>query len=1039
MYDIYKGNQDDYFMCTIPFDVSDQAFVVAEFDCWVEGQWDIWDYYTPYDYLDFEVWDLGDWYNPYGLTLYDHDNPTEPFEYPNYVWNWMDFQNSAGYLLGGAMYFMDTTMDPYDYFIGCDYLQSIVDLGGGWWHVTCTLPIGWFYDPTEVYFRFSWHSDPQFQYEGAYVDNFKVISLEEIEEKIFQTHSQGPIEWEVEIPYYFEFPLTWGTEQCPIEEGCYTILVWLENHDGESFNDWPYYVEIDFCVGDEIDCEITDLLVEDSFTQEIVPDEGRMTKGADAHIVFDYHNNGNVPVEDVAITASAFKKTWETVYSTDFEGMVWAETGAFYSNANGMQSPDLWTKVSFDSWSGSSCLGCLNKDTMHYENGLYVNYVVGPIIDMENVEEAYMDYYVKYITADAADRMIVNLRDPACNFVLGCGASMTGFHPQWEGPMQPLGTYAPFNLKAYYDFWIAAYGLFTNPDGSQSYDCGIGFRTYSDMMDYTNDYAEEMGVYWSGWLVDDVSVRVLSIAEEPTWTDTLIIPGPIEPCDTYHAQFEWEDVDYSMYRICVEAVCEGDIDEDNNELCQDIIVVDDLEYATDPKVESHDYTGSEGCWGLCGSDYDWYLSTNPDSEWYEWDLDCTAVLCPEGESCIDITHLWPSGPVGVPTSIFLEDFELGIIPFGWTTVNLGTGVGWFIDFYGSGTFEEPSTGTGAFYACIDSDDSGMGVHDTGILTSPPIDLTAGGTATGTVDIEFDVGWNCMAGGPDFGYVQILDLGVPYQILKVYDFSNDPTNQHEILTFDPSGMIDPTTAQIEFFYDDMNTWAWNLAVDNVEVIAYVGGAPPTLPLVIEFDRWCDIEYGWDFVLLEVVDGCPEEGHETVPDDWQIVWLITGNEYDTGGWQHEVVDLAPYITGNEFMLRFRFISDDWHYSEYRGFLLDNVFIADLFDVTQITDPVPVFEDFFDDFSTEDDICVGDDSNWCLDMSFGAGQYWEYVPDNEWCNTFPAYGLKDGLIWDTEILMHMKHTSTSSTITTLQLIHMEQLDMLKSVLMAEQTGIY
>jgi hypothetical protein len=341
MYDIYKGNQHDYFECTKVFDVSDQAFVEVSFDCWVEGQWDQWysGLYTPIDYLNFEVYDLGTWYNPYGYTLYDHYNPTVPFAYPNYVDNEMAFAYTYPAYMSGAQYFFDTTIDPYQPDITMDYLQEVVDLGGGWWHVTVTLPIGWFYDPYNVQFRFSWLSDPQFQYEGAYVDNFKVVSIEEVEEKIFQTHSQGPQEWEPEIEYFFEFPLTWGTDDCPIEEGCYTLLLWVENHDGESYNDWPYYVEIDFCVGDEVDCEITDMFIEDSFTQELVPPEGRMTQGADAHIVFDYHNNGNVPVEDVAITASAYKKSWETVYSTDFEGMVWADHGAF-------DGPDLWHKSS---------------------------------------------------------------------------------------------------------------------------------------------------------------------------------------------------------------------------------------------------------------------------------------------------------------------------------------------------------------------------------------------------------------------------------------------------------------------------------------------------------------------------------------------------------------------------------------------------------------------------------------------------------------------------------------------------------------------
>jgi hypothetical protein len=133
MYDIYKGNQHDYFECTKVFDISDQAFVEVSFDCWVEGQWDQWysGLYTPIDYLNFEVYDLG-WWNPYGYTLYDHYDPTVPFAYPNYVYNEMRFAYTYPAYMSGAQYFFDTTIDPYQPDITMDYLQEVVDLGGGW-------------------------------------------------------------------------------------------------------------------------------------------------------------------------------------------------------------------------------------------------------------------------------------------------------------------------------------------------------------------------------------------------------------------------------------------------------------------------------------------------------------------------------------------------------------------------------------------------------------------------------------------------------------------------------------------------------------------------------------------------------------------------------------------------------------------------------------------------------------------------------------------------------------------------------------------
>jgi hypothetical protein len=370
--------------------------------------------------------------------------------------------------------------------------------------------------------------------------------------------------------------------------------------------------------------------------------------------------------------------------------------------------------------------------------------------------------------------------------------------------------------------------------------------------------------------------------------------------------------------------------------------------------------------------------------------------------------------------IFFEDFELGIIPPGWTAINLGW-VGWFIDWYGSGTFEEPTTGSGLYYACIDSDDNGPG--EIGFLITPTIDLTDGGLNPGTtVEIEYDVGWNNLAGGPDNGYVAITD-GVVYDILKVYDPSNDPTNGHESFTYDfaAAGMLFPTSAWLEFFYDDMGTWAWNLAVDNVEVGYLTGGAPvPDLDMEMFYDIWFDTEYAWDFCYVEVLDYSavgPEHCDENIY--WQIVDLVTGwapydyplyvapwtilGTLDADNWvrgagiDFGILQDYGFITGDEIGIRFRFQSDNYYmdpgygYGEIRGVRIDNVFIEDFFDVTEITDPAPVFEDLLDP------LC--DLTNWCV-YNLQYGQFWEEISDTEYCTFFPGDPLLDALVWETEI---------------------------------------
>jgi Big-like domain-containing protein len=1040
MYGEYKSCQDDYLETTAGYDLAEYDFVEVKFDIWVEGEYEYNGYYQPFDYLDFEVWDDGDWYNPVGLTLYNPDavDSCDHYAYPNFQYNQMWFVDSQlYYLLPGVFYFPDTTVCPYDYYADSNYLQFTqtsechiedIEIGGGWWQVQCTLPIGWFYDPTAVDFRFSWHTDVENQFEGAYVDNVRIFGFHDVNTKIFQTHSQGQIEWDMS-EYAFEFPLEW----CDVELGNYMIKLWVENHAGDTQNNYNDSWIIDFTVIDDIDCDITDLIIEDSFTQVIVPDGGTMTKGADAHIVYEFHNDGNLPVSDVEIVATAQKMTWEEDYSTDFEGMAWSDTGTF-------DGPQLWHKTSFDAWSGSSCLANFNKDTRHYENNMYYNYVFGPTVDMEGVLDCQIDYYAKWITEYYGDSYWFLLMDASTNYVLRCGSpySFDGFQPTWIGPMQPQGIYQPFDMGAYYNLWYSM-GMFHNCDGSQAFDVGFGFTCYATDGDtYTNAQAEEMGVYWSGMMIDDVTVTK-QVLDDPVWTDTMIIPETIEPCDTYTAQFEWEDVPYSCYRITVAAICDeaaGCCPDDDNSMSSDFCVYDDLEIATDPKVESCDLTDiGDGEWVISDGGQDFYMATQSGATSYGANANQIAQLCPEhGGDCddecpgcsdacgLDISHLYGVGTPATPVALFMEDFELFGIPPTWLNVNLGTGIGWYTENYASPTAYVPSGGSGALCAAIDSDNSGSGANDVGFIVTPPIDLTAGGTLTSTiVDLDYQVNFQDFASYADYGEVWLWDLGTRSLLLQSY--TNTDVDAHEIITFDSSIMIDPTTAQIEFFYDDMGSWVWSMAIDDVALTGYMAAVgAPGLQGLITYDIWYDTEWGWDYVFLEVCDDycgdCDEFPEWTIIDAfsgwapydyaWDIPWApwqIPGTlEIDPQGhvcgWirGHSLdlneLYLAGIITGDTIGLRFRFVSDGG--VEYtRGVRIDNFIFEDLFDVTEITDPAPVFEDFVDDFEPVNDL-----DNWCTG-NLHMGQFWETTGPTSWCTDGPAgLAVLDALVWNTEI---------------------------------------
>ena len=108
MYDIYKGNQDDYLMCTKSFDVRDQYGIKVNFKIWVEGSGDVVyssggsDIYSVWDYLDFEVGDhMGNWVNPFNVnSLTDH---------PDQMW----FLGPDLSTVPGGYNFHDSTVDDH--------------------------------------------------------------------------------------------------------------------------------------------------------------------------------------------------------------------------------------------------------------------------------------------------------------------------------------------------------------------------------------------------------------------------------------------------------------------------------------------------------------------------------------------------------------------------------------------------------------------------------------------------------------------------------------------------------------------------------------------------------------------------------------------------------------------------------------------------------------------------------------------------------------------------------------------------------------
>jgi hypothetical protein len=567
-------------MCTKSFDVRDQYGTKVNFKIWVEGSGEIVYALTPgppdqanetysiYDFLNFEVGDWnGNWVNPYNINT--HDMPNGDPTYDEMVFIGDDLN-----ILDGGYYFWDTTLPIYTYSPYTNYYPKATNLGGGWWDVEFDVP-NWYLefvlglDLEDIMFRFSWHSDPQFQFEGAYVDCFEVWSLEDCEEKVFQTHSQGPFE----VPYcdpqqdghQFKFPLEFDfdfVDECGRKETCYDVVVWLQVLDQDimfplhgTLHDWdvpqwwiddmnppelyPGPQDYLVCVGDYYDVCVENLEIETSYGGRPVPPEGIMYEGEDAHIIADVHIKGTLPAENIVIDAYAQKKEWQEVFFSDCE--------------NALSWPDMVGFVHMTdefSWSGNKCIGFFDETENEYPVDDSA-YVLGPTIDVEDYEELILDFYTMFATEFEFDELHPVLLDPYANYILGRGyhqdhkfTHITGWSgaetddigdkEDWIGPMQPRSMYHLYDLKDQYNYYLDQ-GFFRDPDGNAVTETQVGFVMLSDAEwygDSEDNHHPNQLVGWSGVCIDDVSIRGLKVLDEKIWQDQIIIPGPCEPSET---------------------------------------------------------------------------------------------------------------------------------------------------------------------------------------------------------------------------------------------------------------------------------------------------------------------------------------------------------------------------------------------------------------------------------------------------------------------------------------------------------------------------
>jgi hypothetical protein len=482
-----------------------------------------------------------------------------------------------------------------------------------------------------------------------------------------------------------------------------------------------------------------------------------------------------------------------------------------------------------------------------------------------------------------------------------------GFHPDWVGPSQPMGEYISFDIDEMYENWRDLKGQYHYGDGSVSYDLEVGFLWYNtDSEGYTNQIADEHGIYWSGLYIDDAVVSGLRVQDEIVWSDTIIIPGPVENCDVIPVQFEWEDVPYSNYRITIESTAGCGNMEDTSEYVQ-ILVVSDKERADEKEVESIDMTGlNEGEWGICGSDTDNYLSTNPDYLYFDTNQFMAAYVCPDGDSCINISHLtegvdaldlsfdawfdcgWSNhayayieiSPVCPPDDV-VADWS-GPISLGFVYSDL-LGVGlpsWLYDYY----------------------------------AVPPAEIGDGWIHYGPIDL-----WPYVTGLTEFSMRIVFysdSYGFTFRGVLIDSF--EITN----LLFDDSVFPPETTDFMEEF-DDLDDWCvesmhtgqyWEYVGDDTWCTEYI---IETFPFVLPYEDaliWeTEIMDCYEaYLTLEsnhIFDGKPGSyGEIQISADGGSNWYILDRfEDDSGGWQSYSYDLTSWA-GSAVLIRF--LADNGH---------------------------------------------------------------------------------------------------------------------------------
>ncbi|HEC76871.1 MAG TPA: hypothetical protein ENI33_06410, partial [Thermoplasmatales archaeon] len=352
-------------------------------------------------YLEFWFWVEGDWVNTYW-----------PYDY-GYV-EASDDGGETWHLLAFDIYTYDASLDvdvQIDYGVTEFYSQSEQWDTSDWLKAKVDLRDAGLELTDEMYFRWVWHSDCFVENEGWYIDDVRKVGLIHQGEVIWQAYKQVNLSAGESKHLQFEYPdLFLDAEKHHSE--IYWYMVEFKNIDDDVTND---ILKSDIIIEDWHDVGVIDLAIDPTYQQ--APGKVDLESVTIDAVV---QNFGTYVEEDVPVDLTVTNLVHQTVYYEDFEaGAMGWEHGAF-------GGPDLWHRTSDDAYSGSYSMGCFD-DAGFYDNNMYINYLLGPVIDFEKLgaKGAELSFYAKWAMESPNDTWLIFLYDPTSNYILMHGPLAT--------------------------------------------------------------------------------------------------------------------------------------------------------------------------------------------------------------------------------------------------------------------------------------------------------------------------------------------------------------------------------------------------------------------------------------------------------------------------------------------------------------------------------------------------------------------------------------------------------------------------------------